>query len=501
MRKKIPKILLVIFLLLGFALRAQETISQNFLFLLDQGRDMMAVKNIVYGHHLTLIGPYTSLQGVFQGPLWYYLLAIPTIIGNGDPYAAIVLMLTLSIGILIIVYLWMKKLFGKKAALFTLFLFAVSPEAVAAATFSWNPHPMWLLITLYIFFFYKLITKNHRYHLMVWPLISIMFHFETALAVFILTASLIYLLIFNRALIKQKYSIYGALIAGIFFLPQVLFDLRHNFLMSKSILNLFTGSDRGLFVSGESKNYLSMIYNHTSLFYYNFETSFMRDGYLKNLPKLAFIFMIGMVAFGRRFKILTEKENMFIFTLSKLVVIVIILSLLYPFPIRYWFLTGFQSFYILIFGLLLSRAWGNQVGKIAIILFFIVSLYYTTIKLYSLYILPPDFGGVAKIKGKKQAIDAIYAGAKGKQFNLLVFTPPVNTDAYDYLIWWYGKIKYNYLPKQEKRGVFYLLIEPDYSKPWSYKGWLETVIKTGKVLETKELPSGFIIQKRLANNT
>jgi hypothetical protein len=107
-----------------------------------------------------------------------------------------------------------------------------------------------------------------------------------------------------------------------------------------------------------------------------------------------------------------------------------------------------------------------------------------------------DFGGVHKIKGKIQALDYIYKDAGGKPFNLLVFTPPVYTYAYDYLLWWYGREKYGYEPERKKERTFYLLIEPDPHQPWTYKGWLETVIKIGKIIETKELPSGFIIQKR-----
>lgn len=57
--------------------------------------------------------------------------------------------------------------------------------------------------------------------------------------------------------------------------------------------------------------------------------------------------------------------------------------------------------------------------------------------------------------------------------------------------------KYGYVPSKDKTGTFYLLIEPDPHKPWTYKGWLETVIKTGRVLKTVELPTGFIIQKRI----
>src|SRR3989344_4140977 len=86
---------LCVIFLFGFFLRAQETISGNFLFLLDSGRDMMEVKKIVFDHKLTLIGPYTSLGGVFQGPLFYYLLAIPTALFEGNPWGNIFIMLVL----------------------------------------------------------------------------------------------------------------------------------------------------------------------------------------------------------------------------------------------------------------------------------------------------------------------------------------------------------------------------------------------------------------------
>jgi len=81
--------LFLVILILGIVLRSQETISRNFVFLIDQGRDMMAVKSILYDHHLTLIGPYTSLQGVFQGPIWYYLLSVFTFLFGGDPWGSV----------------------------------------------------------------------------------------------------------------------------------------------------------------------------------------------------------------------------------------------------------------------------------------------------------------------------------------------------------------------------------------------------------------------------
>ena len=38
-----------------------------------------------------------------------------------------------------------------------------------------------------------------------------------------------------------------------------------------------------------------------------------------------------------------------------------------------------------------------------------------------------DYGGTAKLKGKVDAIDYIYNDARGEQFGLFVFSPPVIT--------------------------------------------------------------------------
>lgn len=495
--KKIFIFTFVIFtLFLGIGLRAQETISHNFLFLLDQGRDMMAVKGIVYDHHFTLIGPDTSLRGVFQGPLWYYLLAIPTFILDGDPWGGVLLMLIISVSVIVVAYFWMRIFFGDIAAIITLFLFAISPEAAAAATYVWNPHPMWLLIVIYIFTFYSLITRSIKFNLVLWPLIGLMFNFQTALAVFIFAATVIYILIFNRKTLFSKYFIVGIILLFCAFLPQILFDFRHDLLMTRSILSIFGGSEQGLFVRGENQGYFDLVNSHLLSFYNNFRSAFVVEGYLKHFPNVAIGIIILAFLFVNKVKLFSKNEGVFISILTKLILIIFLLSFIYPFPIRYWFMTGFQSFYLIILGLILSKLYINSLGKVILILLLIVLVVNSLQRIDLLYFNPPNDGGAEKIKGKLKAIDFIYEDARGKPFGLLVFTPPVYAYAYDYLVWWYGNKKYKYLPYSDKKGIFYLLIEVDRSKQWSYKGWLETVIKTGIVLETTNLPSGLIVQKR-----
>lgn len=491
--KKLPYFILATILLVGFFLRAQETLSGNYLFLLDQGRDMMDVRAIVIDHNLTLIGPYTSLQGVFQGPLWYYLIAVTTFIFRGDPWGGILLMLLISMSILGIVFLWAKRLFGVATALIITFLFAFSSEAIAAATYAWNPHPMWLLILVFIFSFYEVIRGNQKFHFLLWPTLSLMFHFQTALGVFITGASILFILFFERKIIRQKNFLISIIIASLFFLPQVLFDLRNDFLMSRSLLGSVIGENRGLGIGGEDLSYKTVIKGHASSFYYNFESGFMRGGFLQKFPPvMLFLTIIFAPSILRE----NDETSKFFKFLLIFVGLVLVVSFLYPFPIRYWFLIGFQSFFLLITGIMLGFLWQYRVGKFTIILGAFILVYYSGLRIHTLYFNPPNDGGFSKMDGKKAAIDYIYKEANGKQFNVQIFTPPVITDAYDYMFLWYGLQKYGYIPGRDLAGNVYLLMEPDPEKPWSYEGWLETVIREGEVVKTATLSSGLVIQQR-----
>lgn len=285
-RKTTPFLILILFF--AFFLRAQESISGNYLFLLDQGRDMMDVKSIVFDGKLTLRGPYTGLQGVFQGPLWYYLLAIPTFLLRGDPIGTVWLMLILSMLVVVTSYHWIGKQFGVVTGLIAAFLLAFSPQAIAASTYSWNPHPLWILILLYIIFFYNATRGNFKHYLLALPVISLMFHFETALAVFVLVATVLYIIIFKKSHVKSKYFLFGILLSGLLFLPQVLFDFRHDFIMTRSIVKIFLGSNQGLFVTGEEKGYLDLIRSHSQAVIENFRSAFPFDGILWLLPYLMF---------------------------------------------------------------------------------------------------------------------------------------------------------------------------------------------------------------------
>jgi hypothetical protein len=274
----------------------------------------------------------------------------------------------------------------------------------------------------------------------------------------------------------------------------LLFEIRHGFLGTKSIVSYLTTHHQQTTGSNTSMHYLI---EHAGAFVSYFQGTFSTNLYYPLLLLLIIVFSL--------YFLVREKNRAFKYFFSFLLLLIPVTFLVFA-PLRnsIWniYLLHINVVYLLLFCYVIYSFASKKLNLLfipALLLIAVMTLFglQNAVKVsshdYS------DYGGVAKVKGKVDALDYIYKDAKGKPFGLLVFTPPVYTYPYDYLLWWHGQKKYGYLPYQEKKDTFYLLIETDPSKPWSYKGWLETVIKNGDVVYTKTLPSGFIVQKRINN--
>src|SRR3990167_6715099 len=485
----------ILILLLALIPRSAEVLSVNYLFEFDQGQFYNDVKKIVVYHKLTLIGTQVGgLGGFFQGAGWYYLLSIPFFLFGGDPYGGMVLMLIIGIATVVSAILLTKKIFTWQEGVMVGFLIAVSPNIIAQSRFIWPPFPISFLSVFFLYFTYKILQGNKKYLGFLGFTIGLMSHFEIAtsgtllLQVILFTPFLLWKkLITGKSLLR---FIIGFLIP---LLPLIIFDLRHGFLNTKGIMNLLFPS-----LNSPTANKLveGIFMNHFAIFSSSFSSMF--PGTAEFWQIVALILVLGSILFIKDKKQPFEKKA-FVFYLASSPFLLFAIFMFYKSHMWTWWILQLYIFYCFLIGIILMYfARKNIVGKMmlftVVCYFLIVYFQYAKNAYLRDYF---DYGGTAKIKGKIDAIDYIYKDAKDEKFGLLVFTPPVYTYAYDYIIWWYGKTKYNYVPSAEKKGTFYLLIERDPSRPWSYEGWLETVIKTGNVVYTKTLPSGFIIQKRL----
>lgn len=504
---------LSLILVIGALLRMPEIISGNYLFGFDQGQSYLDVKRVVVDHKLTLIGTPTPVVGLFQQPLFYYLLAIFFIVFNGNPYGGMVFMFIVSMGALLVSFFIARDLFDIRTSLVIIFLLAVSEAAAAAGRMLWPPYPIYLITPFYILFFSKAILGEKKFFPLMVFSIGLIASFEIASGSILFLPSLLTIFLLRKDAITKRTIILSVFGLILLFLPLILFDFRHANLISRGMLTFITGKQA---VGDNPMPLIELIISHFTSMLANLKSSLSIFNlfwpFSLIIPLCGIFFMFVQ-------KNLKSQEKKIILGLILLPIFTYLELFFFHSFVWSWYLLPFTVIYIFIFGFTFSKLtkplklqkkfWQVNLSKnltqkifAGIIFIFLVLIFLRGIEKIKISYSQDlfDYGGTAKIKGKIDALDYIYNSAKGEKFGLLVFSPPVYTYPYDYLIWWYGEKRYHYRPHQQKKGLFFLLIEPDGSKPWSYKGWLETVIKTGKIIETRELPSGFIIQKRLSED-
>lgn len=487
MKKYLFLSLAVIVVIAGAIPRAIELINRNYLFGFDQGLFYQAVRSIVEEHHFTLIGAEVGgIGGFFQGPGWYYLLSVPYVLWGGDPYGAMVLMFLLGVATIALPILLFRKPFGEKTAMLIGFFIAFSPGIISQSRFFWPPFVIPPLTVLYLYFLYKAYTGKKLFLPFVFFVLGLMTHFEIATGGSLLLATIVTIFIVRP---KHLFSLRVVLLSiGLFLitqLPLMLFDVRHQFISSQGLIKFIT--------HGSPTHNTYSIANHLNMY----KDSLFSVSYSWYIG-IAILLIIGVGIY----KILNDKKiekakKQFIRFLIVCPVILLVAFLPLKTILWSWWFLELPVFLCVLLAITCSYLLNHSKVKFLIYVFILTYIFLFVRQTYTWYKVDlPDYGGTAKIKGKIDALDYIYKDAGNKKFGLFVFTPPVYTYAYDYLLNWYGKNKYGYIPPQSKNQTFYLLIEPDPVKPVSYKGWLETVIKTGKVQKTVKLPSGFIIQKR-----
>ncbi|OGD74360.1 hypothetical protein A3A84_03560 [Candidatus Collierbacteria bacterium RIFCSPLOWO2_01_FULL_50_23] len=81
----INKLIFLAVFVATFFVRLDAIRGNNLPFTTDQGRDMIDIRSIAIGHKPRLIGPTTSINGVYLGPFWYYFNLPPFVVSGGDP--------------------------------------------------------------------------------------------------------------------------------------------------------------------------------------------------------------------------------------------------------------------------------------------------------------------------------------------------------------------------------------------------------------------------------
>jgi len=497
--------LIAIIFLWGVALRSIEVITGNYLFGFDVGRDLLVARDIVVNHKLTLIGAEigsgsAGINGVFQGPGYYYLLAVVYFLFGGNPYGALLTMFVFGVVSLALVYVTVQKIFGQANAIVALFLAGISPLIVSQSRFVWAPHPATLFIVLMLYFAYMIPKRPRLYVPLALLSAGLTYNFEFAMTVPMVIAILIALpLVYRVKDVRTYLYAIGSLVAV--FSPMVFFEMRHNWMATRSLLS-YTASPGSV---GNDIWFLR-ITDHLGPYIANAANSFIYEhGFI---PQQLYAWLCGalLIALGiLAWKTIDRAKRQFfqfcfLLLITSYVVLLGLNNTIWDYYlIHAHFIYMYVFAYVVVFSFREMRKsmWLKMIfGVLTIFLIsMIVSSSWRMMISYTYDF--HDLGGVEKILGKKIAIDYVYKDAHGQPFSEFTFMAPIYTYPYDYLFQTYALHKYGYAPGNQKKGLVYLIIEPDSSKPWTYKGWLETVIVGGKIIKTVTLPTGHIIQERL----
>lgn len=448
--KKKTVILILALLIFGVFYKLNWTWDGNFLFNMDNARDMVDVREMVVTGKFRLIGPTSGIEGFFNGPGWYYLLAIPFILTAGNPYGAIIFMVVLwAIGGFFL--LKMLSRFGNLAVLLGGMVWISSNYIMLATLYSYNPNPVVLLTPLFIYLLEKYINTNSLFYgVGAWILGGLFFNFEMAFGIFIPAIFFVSLVVSGKKhIIHGKNFWIGFAFFIMLLMPQILFELRHDFFMTKSVMNyLRNGASSG-------SSILSRLENAKSTYLGALSGTMMNWELLSRLTVFAWILALLKIIKNRKF----EKDTLLVITMLFLI-IPPLFHILLPIKVMPWHLGGTMAAAIIFIGIMLSRLAGlGGLGRLFSLFLSVSVVIYAVNNLE----LPKMFDkkvsqDAAVFRNETAAVDYVYRQAQGKNFRVYVYLPSVIDYPYQYLFWWYGKNKYGFLPAD----YAYLPGKPEY---------------------------------------
>lgn len=486
-------VLLLGIVLVGSYLRFFGVFTNSFAFTYDVGRDMLALWNIVYLHKIPLIGATTGLTGVFYGPWWYYFLTPFFFISSGDPQGVAFLMAAIGILSIIFGYFLGKRVSGKGLGLFIALIMSTSPYMISLSAQIWNPNIAPLFVIFVLLLLLKLFKKDKKRRARDFLLLGFLLGFNIDLEIvfgLLFSIAIILSLIF---ILKKKITIKNILFLAlgylIVFAPRILFDLRHQFLMTKSFFKFFTQG--GSQETGGS--IVNLVVARSLIIFDQFSQTIAANN--KLLALLIVVFITYALKTGYK-KAETNIKNFI--NVSLIVLIVFVLGTVF-FSHDIWphYLVGLPVFYILLFSLsleVLAKKFKSYLPFMVIAIFlFIINL--NPVSVFANFQKPLWIGDASVYRNQLEVIDHIYSEAKGEDFKYVVYTPPVHDYTYQYLFLWYGPKKYKYAPV-EKSNLAFFILEPDLEHPERLANWLNNRKEDGKIVKTEKLKSGIVIQTR-----
>lgn len=486
LNKKYWVILVIISVIAIFPRAAEVFNPYNYFFDPEQGTEYLVTKSIVVDHQAVLTAHQGGFGSFSKGPAFNYLLVIPFILAEGNPFGGRLMMLVISVLTVPLAFVFANRMLGLRTASLISFLLAVSPSLKDYAGAISPPFVIPLLTVFFIYFLYKSLQGEFKNIPLLIFTVGLMTHFEMAAAGILLT-----LLMLTGFVCVVKKTIpyrYYFLSAGLFLLsilPLVVFDILNNFQNIRGVIRMISaGKENALAQMGTSIG--NIFGTRLNVFGWSFISTFSPNLFV--WVSLLILLLLGLLLIVRN-KNIKHNQKVFISYLTFVPFFTFIVLMIYPGNVvNQWWIMDLTVIYCFLLGFVLDYFW--KMNKLRVLVFMVVFILSIAFIKRTLFIYKTQFAYPPTTYIKEdQAIKYIFENSKGKPFGIVVLSARTQEN-YDYLIWWNGR-KYGYQPDRTPKKIYYVIIEPHLIYPLS---------KTpGNLIETKQLTNGFTIEQRLVN--
>jgi|SRR3989344_5076781 len=395
-------LLLILFSALILRLRA---VKEIFPFDHDQQVGAEAAFNLFVNHKVSLIGQELSYQGFFLGPLHNWIQFVPYGVCSLKPDCAPYFFSTIGVILIVVTYLVIKKIFDRKVAILSVLLYGFSFTFISYEIGVNSNFFTYLSALVLLYCTYNYFAKKNNYLIIggfVAGIATVNFN-----PIFIFTT----LAFFISALTRKNRNFYLFTLAIIAFLinylPLVLFNIRHENLLGKSL---------GTFLRETST---TRDYAYHAIFNLkNISLPFYSNYFFQNTHFIFLIITVGILLTGA--KLFIKAKSKYLLFIPIWMVVVNLGFIFYNGPIPEYYFQQTLLPVTLMAAVIFSR-------KISIFILFATLFLFLNLQKLS------GFNSQINYQAKKQVVNYIIVNASSETFNVYFDFPPGLNTGYEYL--------------------------------------------------------------------
>ena len=434
----------------------------NFPFSWDFARDALWVRQLTIQHKVMLVGAWGSLDNTFFGPLYFYLIAIFLFLFNGDPRSAVFMVTLFTTALIPLSYFFLRKTVSEKSSIFAAWFFGILSQFTILSLYSFpqNVLPFFFLV----FFCAQWLFLKKPNLIRFWLLgfcAALFFHFEPVdtLPAFGVVGVLTLTVLAKQSWQKRiKNTLMLAVGIVLPFIPNIIFDIRHNFSQLYAFIDFFKGGGKSLggylTVSKRIPDRLFQFIDVVSRTFFGGSRVFALLG-------------IGFAGWGI-YQLVQSKsfQKGKAFFLLRLIGLNLVVYWLYFFAfsrlLKDYYLYMMPVLFVLGISVILDSFTekGFKEKVCAWLFLILVSVFNLTLlwKNTITQLRSNDY------RVQHMIVDEAYKRANGGPFVVYTYSPTVYDFPFQYLFSWYGNARYRYIPAD----YAYLPNQPDYvlNKAW-----------------------------------